>query len=259
MNYSNPPIVELWIGFEFVEGANTPPWGERTANAFLEQYRQNFPKSEFNWSREVKVSDLFNAPKVLSFLEPQLERVRFFNESKTRCLQLARNRLIYNWVKQSTEAEYPCFGTVLQEAMGKLAAYRSHFRPENLHAAIIHYVDRIIIPASSGGVKLDDFLRIGPRLPEELQESPFRRFGLRVDMAGIKDRNMDDQWTSLMQEIISPPNAVALRQEWEYILRGDLFGENLEDRLRKAHDFAVECWEKCLTDSMRKIFQGVKT
>ena len=97
--------------------------------------------------------------------EPQLERVRMFDQSRKRCLQAGENFLAFNLVRQG--ADYPGFSPLLKEALLHLRTYEDCFRPQHVRDAALHYVDAIDIRfPPTGPLNAEDYFKLGVTVPK---------------------------------------------------------------------------------------------
>ena len=119
--YSNHPLVEIWLWYEFsFDPEQSPDWDEHEAREFFSRYSEQFPTPEFRYRAQFQVKGNHESPEI-RFAKPQLNRVRATNVQNSRCLQLGFGELVYNWLK--ADETFLGFEAFLDEALGKVAEY----------------------------------------------------------------------------------------------------------------------------------------
>lgn len=109
-DFSDPPVVEvaLSVQFESLGKLRTPQLG-----LLWQQFRDRFPVTAEHAPLD-SVVEQFGAPRVrkgvarIEMLEsPPTPRCWFLNNAGTELIQIQHDRLVYNWRKAGTDAEYP--------------------------------------------------------------------------------------------------------------------------------------------------------
>ncbi len=161
MTLSKPPLVEVWLSFEYEPPTGGGAWTEDRYRVFLKRIEGTHPNPE-----ELIQSGLRRKGAKHAQLVEAVVAVRSFSESGTRAIQLRPNQMVVNYVR--TEAEpYPGFVALLDEALVRNRDYRECYNPAGVVAAALHYVDVIEIPVpESGTVQSEEYFTINLRLPD---------------------------------------------------------------------------------------------
>jgi len=161
-----PPVVEVWLAIDIEPNPDGLPWGPPLAEEFLRKYRDEFEFVEVEHSQQVRVEQSGKGLPHVVEQRIELQRVKAFDQSRTHCLQVARDRVAFNSLRSGTD--YPGYEKVYQEAEEKFAHYLHVFRPLSIRSASICYVDIINIPlAGKSSIELSDYFEIGSDLPAD--------------------------------------------------------------------------------------------
>ncbi len=197
--YKNPPVVEAWIDFRFEYGEETSEWNEKIAVDFVNSFEQfNQEEHLALVKKEIKVSE--HGP-VFSESAPVLQRIKAFNKTKDRCLQIEQSLLVYNMLRKK-DVEWPGFPVLLEEALPFCQKYIDTFHPTSVKT-VLHYRDHIVIPFVEGKIEPRDYFEIYPEVPEDkignmvdyslslilsgICENGVTRFSVRTEPFGIEE------------------------------------------------------------------------
>ncbi len=251
MPLSKPPIVEMWIEFNFDPN---PVGGHQAAVQFLQEYAEEYPQLEISREdrlefRQVSPTKL---PEVVS-QEIAIKHLRAHDVQGTRWLHLTPKQLVCNFLRLGEN--YPGFEALCSAAVAKLVKYVEICKPVKIRYAAIHYVDVIDVPAPPGGeIKLRDYFTLGLDLPAE----PF-----------------GSQLSYLIQTTVRPPDGTGpleihlqydplttekgffrFRMDWHksrpYDVEVDLGKIPVE--LKVAHQSVMRCFRAAFTDRTWELF-----
>jgi uncharacterized protein (TIGR04255 family) len=161
--------------------------------------------------------------------------------------------MVYNLLMPGVA--YPGFDFHLGEAMEKFMDYVSHFQPQRLNHASIHYVDIVEIPfTNSMPVSLSDWFNVGQDLPE-------KPFGITVNLTNHFVAQAPDGDGTLELSLTFLPRAsgphLRFQLDWH---RTCAWSHRLEPagiraRLDAAHDHLFECFRASVTEKTWNLFE----
>lgn len=252
MPLKKPPIVEMWVEFNFDPN---PAIEVESAVSFLQEYAQQYPKWEV--SQEDRLEFRHISPKKLPELVGRkiaIKHLRAHDEQGSRWLHVTPRQLVCNFIRLGEN--YPGFSVVAADAVVKLGRYVELCRPLKLRFAAIHYVDVIDVPVSaSGKVHLGEYFALGLNLPSE----PF-----------------GDQVSYLIQTTVVPPDgsgsleiqlqldsvvrvreALRFRMDWHKVCQYDaeVDLERISEGLRLAHESVMRCFPAAFTERTWALFE----
>lgn len=251
--YSNPPLVEAWIAFDFEPKADKVSWDKEQVDAFAKTQANDFARIEMIVREEVRIeqSSEKELPRITDRQEI-IDVVRMYNETGTRIRQVGEDRIAYNLLRTAQES-YPGFGQLLGEALAYLRQYKAFFRPQGIRLATIHYVDIIEIPLGDEPTILTDYFAFVPDIPED-------QFGLTIGYAlrFVTKCPLDDAPLSTQLAIVpsSDSKTIRIRLDWEKPCPGLNFQDESEIKtgLKQSKKFVVNCFERLITDKTRSLF-----
>lgn len=256
--YKNPPVVEAWIDFRFEYGEESSDWNNRVAVDFVKCF------DKFNQEEHValirKEIRMSKRGPFFSESAPELQRLKTFNATKNRCLQIEENLLVYNMIRKKDE-EWPGFSVLLEEALPCCQKYIDSFHPTNLRVAL-HYRDHIVIPFVNDKIEPKDYFEIYPNVPED-------------KLGNMVDYSLSLLLTDICKEgagrfsVRTEPFALdESRPQLPFIIDWDVQSVNpfnCEDLdtcaawLKSAHEGINRAFEGCLTPKCRSLFDEVQS
>ena len=91
-----------------------------------------------------------------------LQALQFFKEDLLQLVQVRQDGFSFNRL-----APYSSLDDYLPEVHRSWELFRELAKPVRVRRVALRYVNRILLPLTAGRVELDDYLKIGPRLPDE--------------------------------------------------------------------------------------------
>lgn len=167
MNFRKPPVIEVWISFDFDPNANKRDWDLELVQQFVSQYHEELPILEAVHERQIQVQETSptDLPKIVG-QRVHIESVRRSNEARNRTLQIGDDNLSFHILKSTDEI--PRYRSVRDAVQPKLEEYTNIFQPRQIRNATLHYLDIIEIPRlDSGRLDLKDYFVLSADLPEE--------------------------------------------------------------------------------------------
>ncbi len=162
IEFKNPPVIESWIEFYIDLTEESIPWNEDAAKDLIKKYFPDFKSMDFFGLAQVTIDPKTRniSPTNLSF-----ERVKAFTETKDKCIQAARNMLVFNHIKKDN---WPDFKERRDQAFDALEKYLTFRQINKLRSVALHYRDIVQIPREGKDtIRLEDYFTISPKVPEE--------------------------------------------------------------------------------------------
>ena len=156
----NPPIVEAVIDVDCDLPAGFDLAGLETAARA--QFEPRYPKSQTLFSQEhlIQAAAQGASPKLTSRLSVQAFQYR--QEDGKQLVQVRAQGFSFNRL-----APYTGLDEYLPEIERTWRIYVDLVSPIQIRGVRLRYINRIFVPLAAGKVELDEFLKIGPRLPDE--------------------------------------------------------------------------------------------
>jgi uncharacterized protein (TIGR04255 family) len=155
------------------------------------------------------------------------------------------------------ESQYPGFKAVLEKAFDMLDSYTRHFRPSAVCRMILSYFDIINIATQAGaGIELDDYFKLGVKLPENLFE-PLNAFTIQV---ALPESTQSDKIQLLFAtEPNNEENKLRFSMRWHTLCGhiDTLDMEELRYRLTAANERMEKCFFACFTEKGLGLFNPI--
>lgn len=256
MKLKNPPIVEAWIEFHMRGNETAANW-KQGIKQFFDEIKEEYPEPEsiFVETFHVEKRSSAGVPEQLTG-KRELHRVRAFNTSRSQCVQVGRDTLIFNLIKG--DGPYEGFDALLPMALRQFQRYIEIFRPKSVLYAVLHNKDLVRIPKNpDSATRLEQYFRLGIQVPEETQwvlGAIKMEISINLNSAPqSKDQLIlgfqRDIWESQIQED-------RYRMDWHAICPeiDSLDTDLLRNRLEAAHDAMRQRFRDCFTDRTWELF-----
>jgi uncharacterized protein (TIGR04255 family) len=252
-----PPVVEVWLAFDFDPNDNKREWDLELVRRYVQQYSGDLPKLEAMHEKKIEFHETSptELPKVVSHTV-ELKQVRISDNAKSRFLLVADDRIAYHVLKSADG--YPGYSAVRRETSSKLSDYIELFQPARIRTMAIHYVDIVDIPRPRDGkIDMADYF-IGSA---DLPENPF---GTIADMSiqFVVQCPVDEGPLILQLQSLPAPNesnVIRFRMDWHKRSVGvnsiDL--SQVFARLDVAHDYMRRCFWASLTERTLDLFEPI--
>lgn len=243
--YANPPVVEVVCEFRLTPDT---PWDMTIPGLVYEKLKDEFPKREQRWMQEV---ELITWPDGLQQKIRMSERILFFAEDKKTLVQVGPRLLAVNSLRP-----YPTWAGFKPKIERAFEALSRTVEIRGLERIGLRYINQIQIPASP--VRLEHYFQfyvfLGPQLPQDMANFIA---GSEFVYAHGRDRCR----VLLKPAPSSSPECAALMLDIDYFLAQEKGVEVRAaiDWVEEAHDKVQEVFEGCITDSLRNLFQEVKS
>jgi uncharacterized protein (TIGR04255 family) len=157
--FRNPPIVEAVFDVD----CDLPPRFDLAVleTAARELYEAQYPKFRIQYLQEHKIETTQDAsPKMFTRLAVQA--LQFLHDDEKQLVQVRAQGFSFNRL-----APYSSLDEYLPEIERTWRLYVGLVSPVQIRIIRLRYINRILVPMTAGAVDLDEFLTIGPRLPDE--------------------------------------------------------------------------------------------
>ncbi len=255
--FKKPPVVEVWIAFDFDPNENKREWDLELVQQYVQQYASDLPKLEAMHEKKIEFRETSptELPKVVRHTVA-LKQVRISDNAQSRFLQVADDHIAYHVLKST--AGYPGYSTVRDETAGKLRDYIELFQPARVRSAAIHYVDIVDIPRPPDGkIDMADYF-IGSA---DLPENPFGAIA-NLSIQFLVQCPVDEGPLFLqLQSLPAPPesNVIRFRLDWHKhaVNVNTLDLTQVFARLNVAHDYMRQCFCASLTPRTLALFEPI--
>ena len=253
MPLHNPPVVEVGIEFQLDPAPEKQRWDLPVAMPFVERFKETMPHVEVVKSEKIRIEK--RSPQGVPIElrgEINLNQVRAHDEGERQWLEVGEDRVAYRLLRGGKE--YPGFDVVLESTLSVLRQYNQHFRPMAVRRAILTYMDIVKIPRAPGeGIDLDDYFRLGVRLPDD----PFGALGAFAIRFVLPPSPYSDRLQlAFSTEPGTEEESLRFRMRWQSLCDGinTLDEEELRNRLTAAQSHLVKCFLACFTERGLALF-----
>jgi uncharacterized protein (TIGR04255 family) len=155
----NPPIIEAVFDADcdLPTGFNLAALEPQARTQFADQY----PKFRIQFLQELQFQALPDAePKISN--RSAIQAFQCLHEDEKQLVQVRQQGFSFNRL-----APYSSLDNYLSEIERTWRLYADMVLPVQIRAIRLRYINRILVPMTANSVDLDEFLEIGPRLPDQ--------------------------------------------------------------------------------------------
>lgn len=254
MNLKKPPIVEMWVEFNFDP---KPDKETRSSVLFLQKYAQEYPELEISQEdrlefRQVSPTKL---PEVVA-RKTAVKHIRVQDAEGARWMHLTATQLVFNYLRLGEK--YPGFSALSEDALTKLGQYVEICKPAKLRHAAIHYVDVVEVPVpATGEIELRDYFLLGLDLPKN-------PFGSQLSYS-VKTALQPPDGTGPLEielqflPIITEKRVFRFRLDWHKSCpyNNEVEPARVLNDLKLAHESVMRCFRPAFTDRTWQLFDPV--
>ena len=155
----HPPIVEavLDVDCDMSPAFDLAALEKASREAFQDQY----PKFRTQFLEEHPIEQKADQPTQVS-AQRRLQAFQFLQEDEKQLVQVRMQGFSFNRL-----APYTSLDDYLPEIERAWGLFASIASPVQIRVVRLRYINRILLPLTNGRVELEDYLKIGPRLPDE--------------------------------------------------------------------------------------------
>jgi uncharacterized protein (TIGR04255 family) len=155
----NPPIVEAVLDIDYdmrpgLKVAELEP-------AVRERFKDGYPKFRTQFLQEHEIKATPNAPPKMS-VRHEVQALQCLKEDEKQLVQVRAQGYSFNRL-----APYSSLDDYLPEIEQTWRQFVEIAAPVKIRAVRLRYINRILVPLQNGKVELNDYLKTGPRLPDE--------------------------------------------------------------------------------------------
>lgn len=157
----NPPIVEAVFDVD----CDLPPGFDLAAvkEPSLARFGDLYPKFQTQFMQEHKIEAKADAPLNIS-TSLAVQAFQFRHEDDKQIVQVRAHGFSFNRLPPYTSLD-----DYLPEIERTWRLYVDLVSPVQIRAIRLRYINRILLPMTGNGLDLDEFLKISPRLPDEVR------------------------------------------------------------------------------------------
>lgn len=157
-----PPIIEAVLDID----CDMPPGFDLAAleGSSRDRFRDKYPKFSKQFMHEHKIETTLDEPPKMS-VRHEIQSFRFLQEHEKQLVQLVQVRA--QGFSFNRLAPYTTLDDYLPEIERTWRLFASITAPVQIRAVRLRYINRILLPMPESRVELEDYLKVGPRLPDE--------------------------------------------------------------------------------------------
>ncbi|TAK72122.1 MAG: TIGR04255 family protein [Betaproteobacteria bacterium] len=159
LNLKSPPIVEAVLDID----CDMPPMLalDKLEASARDAFRDHYPKFRTQFLQALHVEAAADrAPNVTT--RQGIQALQFLQEDEKQLVQLRTQGFSFNRL-----APYKSLDDYLPEIERTWRLFVDLAAPVQIRVIRLRYINRIPLPMTAGRVDLDDYLKLGPRLPDE--------------------------------------------------------------------------------------------
>lgn len=160
LRLTRAPIVEAVVDID----CDMPPGqeiGELLSRA-SEAFRDHYPKPQTQFLQELHIAQESGGKPQLSTREPGIQALQFLQEDEKQLVQIRAQGFSFNRL-----APYTSLDDYLPEIERTWRLFVELASPALIRRVRLRYINRIPLPLTADGVDLDEYVQIGPRLPDD--------------------------------------------------------------------------------------------
>jgi len=212
----NPPIVEAVLDVD----CDLPPGLDLAALEVPSKGRfgDAYPKFQTQLTQELKIEAQPDAPPNMSS-RVAVQSLQFRQEDEKQIVQVRAQGFSFNRL-----APYTGLDDYLPEIERTWRLYVDLVSPVQIRVIRLRYINRILLPMTAGAVDLDEFLKIGPRLPDEKglllsgflsQQSAIEKdTGLHVNLVLTAQNVVDEKLPVILDITVATGAILAEPADW---------------------------------------------
>lgn len=221
------------------------PWDWTLPGLLYERVKGRYPKKEEQKSLQVEMG--FEGERVHQRVKGFRAGMLFKGEDDSGSVQIGPDMLSVHQLRPYSN--WPTFkGRILQD----LADYRAVSNPKGLRRIGVRYVNRVEIPSQK--IDLDEFFRVGPRIPSEVPQ----------DLAGffLRTEIPHEEIPGVLVLVFGPaaaeqPGTLAFMLDLDFVSEGSGVPplEIADSWIEQAHEAIERAFLACLTERCEALFK----
>jgi uncharacterized protein (TIGR04255 family) len=244
----NPPIVETVFDID----CDLPPGLDLGAlkESALARFGDHYPKFQTQFMQHHTIEAKADAPPSMS-TQVAIQALQFRHEDEKQIVQVRAHGFSFNRL-----APYTSLDDYLPEIERTWRLYVDLVSPVQIRTIRLRYINRIFIPVATGEVDLDEFFKVGPRLPDRSglvlhgflsqQSASERDTGLHANLVLAAELATSESLPAIFDITVAKHNIITEPADWSKIRPILDALRNLKNRL----------FENSLTDKCIEMFQS---
>jgi uncharacterized protein (TIGR04255 family) len=159
INLKSPPIVEAVLDID-CDMSPTFALGELEATA-RDAFSDHYPKFRTQFIQALQVEATADRPPNVTSKQG-IQALQFLQEDEKQLVQVRTQGFSFNRL-----APYKSLDDYLPEIERTWRLFVGLAAPVQIRLIRLRYINRILLPMTAGRVNLDDYLKLGPQLPDE--------------------------------------------------------------------------------------------
>lgn len=242
----NPPIVEAVLDID----CDMRP-GLKLAElepTVRERFKIGYPKFRAQFLHEHKIEAILNEPPKMS-VRHDVQALQCLKEDEKQLVQVRAQGYSFNRL-----APYSSLDDYLPEIELTWRQFVEIAVPVQIRAVRLRYINRILIPLQNGKVELDDYLKTGPRLPDEvnmtmlsflIQNAAVEKVtGHQVNTV-LTSQGLEDKNLAIIFDNCVASSGAAEPEDWAWIL----------GKIRALRALKNRVFKETLTETCLSLFQ----
>ncbi|MCL1861503.1 MAG: TIGR04255 family protein [Proteobacteria bacterium] len=162
----NPPIVEAVLDIEcdFASSQSIADLEKQAA----EKLRDRYPKSRRQFTQQFIMEFSASPPAESDMPVPSVSALQFAHDDGKQLIQFRDTGYSFNRL-----APYRSLDEYLPEIQRTWDIFRELFVPILIRMVRLRYINRLKLPLDKSKIELNEYLKVGPRLPDEDSQSLF--------------------------------------------------------------------------------------
>ena len=158
LQLATAPIVEAVVDID----CDMPPAFDLTAlqEKACETYRSEYPKFRAQFLEQHSIESKSDEPAKHS-AQRTIQAFQFQHDDEKQLVQIRGQGFSFNRL-----APYTRLDDYLAEIRRTWQLFVEIAMPAQIRAVRLRYINRIVLPFTEGLLELDDYMRVGPRLPD---------------------------------------------------------------------------------------------
>ena len=160
LKLAHAPIVEAVLDID----CDMPPAQEVAAleTVARDRFHAQYPKFRTQFQQGFRIERQSGGPPQFATDRPGVQAFRFLQEDERQLVQVRARGFSFNRL-----APYTSLDDYLPEIERTWRLFVGLAAPTQIRSVRLRYINRILLPLTADRVELDDYLAIGPRLPDE--------------------------------------------------------------------------------------------
>ena len=262
MRLGKPPVIELWIEFQYALTEDAQEWTlDRARTLINDCFGEKFAIEAYRSRTDFRISDANIEGEAQVQTQITIDRIRATTKEKDRYIQAGKDILVFHVIR--TEKEWPYFAKIKPEAIESAEKYGSFMKLSNLESVSLHYRDDIKLPLGEQNmIKLQDYITIFPETPEEEWAIP-SDFSISLTLPKLCESTISqlvvETEPAFIEESETGKKYRRLKMDWHATSNISLNNSSeVEKWLEKAHFDLINAFKNVFTEKGLNLFEPLE-